>query len=478
MKGNFFLKKSSTEKIKDILIIGLGKSGLSCIRYLSKQEGYKKKSLRISVYDKNKSIEDQKDLLKNFDIEDFFTSNIKYEFLDRKSHIFLSPGVSSLEIKKFKTLPNIINDLSLFLEYLAKDDNNLKIIGVTGTNGKTTTCLFLEHLFTKAGYKAKVAGNVGQSPLDLIDEIQNLDVIILEISSFQLNPFKENGFPGKKMDVGIFLNFTEDHLDMHESMEDYLQSKIALLKSCERQINNSQVLKKIPIKFKDITFKYSNSNHKEIKDLEKFTGENYIVKTLKHNKIIINCNDLEVDIDTTKLSGEHNALNFTAAIAAFRCLDKNFKAFKNVINSFKGAPHRIEWVRELNNIEFYNDSKATNVASTVAALEVFKEKNVLLIVGGDRKKLSLTPLKKYLTKNVSHLLLIGKDSLEIKKLFENIEKLNIFVCKGLASAVNMAWNHSKSGDIILLSPSCSSQDIYKNYIERGEHFKKIVHALK
>ena len=104
MKGNFFLKKSSTEKIKVILIIGLGKSGLSCIRYLSKQEGYKKKSLRISVYDKNKSIEDQKDLLKNFDIEDFFTSNIKYKFLNTKSHIFLSPGVSSLKIKKFKTI--------------------------------------------------------------------------------------------------------------------------------------------------------------------------------------------------------------------------------------------------------------------------------------------------------------------------------------------------------------------------------------
>jgi UDP-N-acetylmuramoylalanine--D-glutamate ligase len=104
--------------------------------------------------------------------------------------------------------------------------------------GKTTTCLFLEHLLIKAGYKARASGNIGNSPLDLIGKIESLEVVVLEISSFQLNPFKKNGFPGKKIDVGVFLNFTEDHLDMHVSIDDYLQSKLALLKSSKRHVIN------------------------------------------------------------------------------------------------------------------------------------------------------------------------------------------------------------------------------------------------
>ena len=183
-------------------------------------------------------------------------------------------------------------------------------------------------------------------------------------------------------------------------------------------------------------------------------------------------------IKESKLLGNHNELNIAAAFAAFRCLDISFSNYQDVIKSFNGAPHRIEWIRDVNGIKFYNDSKATNVASTIAALQFFKDKNIFLIAGGDSKRLSMEPLKKYLNKNVSHLFLIGKDAFVIKKIFVKLNNLKISICKDLTVAVIEAFDHATVGDIILLSPSCSSHDMYQNYVERGEHFNKIVRSLK
>ena len=471
-------QSSTLREIEHILIVGLGKSGLSCVNYLTKQIEFKKKLFEISVYDKNKIVKEQKNLLKNHDIKEFFTGDIKFEFIDKKSHIFLSPGVSPAEVNKFNQKFSIINDISLFLEHLSNNSNNLKVIGITGTNGKTTTCLFLEHLLIKAGYKARASGNIGNSPLDLIGKLESLEVVVLEISSFQLNPFKKNGFPGKEIDVGVFLNFTEDHLDMHVSIDDYLQSKLALLKSSKRQVINEALLKKVPKGFIDITFMHSDGGDIKTEFSEKITQEKYIICSIEDSKFIINNNDFEVCIKESKLLGNHNELNIAAAFAAFRCLDISFSNYQNVIKSFNGAPHRIEWIRDVNGIKFYNDSKATNVASTIAALEFFKDKNIFLIAGGDSKRLSMEPLKKYLNKNVSHLFLIGKDALVIKKIFLKLNNLKIFICKDLTVAVTEAFDHATVGDIILLSPSCSSHDMYQNYVERGEHFNKIVRSLK
>jgi UDP-N-acetylmuramoylalanine--D-glutamate ligase len=469
---------SALEEIKHILVVGLGKSGLSCIDYLTKQIKFKKKLFKISVYDKNKTVKEQRSLLKDLDIKEVYSGDIKFEFIDKKSHVFLSPGVSPAEVNKFNQKFSIINDISLFLEHLSDNSNNLKVIGITGTNGKTTTCLFLEHLLIKAGYKARASGNIGNSPLDLIGKLESLEVVVLEISSFQLNPFKKNGFPGKKIDVGVFLNFTEDHLDMHVSIDDYLQSKLALLKSSKRHVINQALMKKIPKWFKDITFMHSDEGNIKNECSDEISQEKYVICSVEDSKFIINNNNFKVCIKESKLLGNHNELNIAAAFAAFRCLDISFSNYQDVIKSFNGAPHRIEWIRDVNGIKFYNDSKATNVASTIAALQFFKDKNIFLIAGGDSKRLSMEPLKRYLNENVSHLFLIGKDALVIKKIFVKLNNLKISICKDLTVAVSEAFDHATVGDIILLSPSCSSHDMYQNYIERGEHFNKIVRSLK
>ena len=151
MKIKTNLSGSTLKEIEHILIVGLGKSGLSCVNYLTKKIEFKKKLFKISVYDKNKTVKEQRRLLKDLDIKEVYSGDIKFEFIDKKSHVFLSPGVSPAEVNKFNQKFSIINDISLFLEHLSDNSNNLKVIGITGTNGKTTTCLFLEHLLIKAG---------------------------------------------------------------------------------------------------------------------------------------------------------------------------------------------------------------------------------------------------------------------------------------------------------------------------------------
>jgi UDP-N-acetylmuramoylalanine--D-glutamate ligase len=188
---------------ENYLIVGLGRSGLSSAKYLAKYENTFGKTINISTYDKFKNINEQKKILKGLNVKNFYTGDIQAEYCPKGSYIVLSPGIDFNEIEEITQGNKVVNDIFLFLKYIEKKHNatrNLKIIGVTGTNGKTTTCSFLEHLYNKLGINVKLAGNIGLSPLDLIDELDNVEIIILEISSFQLMPFIEKALP-VKLDV-------------------------------------------------------------------------------------------------------------------------------------------------------------------------------------------------------------------------------------------------------------------------------------
>ena len=458
------------DQISNVLIVGLGKSGLSSAKYLTKYKNYSGNSIKVSIYDKFKPIKDQKKLLYGIEIDNFYTGEMIDKFYEGKTHILLSPGINPKEIALYLKHCKLINDISLFLEHLTNishHNSDLRTIGITGTNGKTTTCSLVEHLFLKAGYRTKLAGNIGISPLDLIGEINELDIIILELSSFQLWPFKKQGFPNK-LDVGIFLNFSEDHLDIHSNLLDYFQSKLTLLYSSKRTVV-SQSLNKIPSKFNDISFGKNQARRP--------SELNYKFDKIKTKKFIVDDKGFKVSIDCLKLPGEHNQLNVMAAIASFRCLDDSFEKFEEALACFKGIPHRLEWVKNINGIDFYNDSKATNVASTIAGLESFRKKNIFLIAGGDSKSQPLSPLKKYFEKITINLLLIGCDAELFMESFKSISFLKITMCNSMKEALVHAFKQAKKGDIILLSPACASYDMYQNYIERGDDFKQLVEAL-
>ena len=458
------------DQISNVLIVGLGKSGLSSAKYLTKYKNCSGDSIKVSIYDKFKSIEEQKKILYGLGVENFYTGEMNLNFYEEKTHILLSPGVDPREIEMCLNQCKLINDISLFLEYLANSsllNSSVKTIGITGTNGKTTTCSLVEHLFIKAGYRTKLAGNIGQSPLDLIDMASELDIVILELSSFQLWPFKTEGF-ANKLDVGIFLNFSEDHLDIHSNLLDYFQSKLAILHSSKRTIV-SRSLDKIPTNFNDVSFGKALA--------KKPSRLNYKLDTINTKKFIIDDKGFKVSVDCLNLPGEHNQLNVMAAIASFRCLENSFDKFEGALSSFNGIPHRLEWIKNIYGIDFYNDSKATNVASTVAGLESFSNKNIFLIAGGDSKNQSLSPLKKYFEKNTISLLLIGRDAELFVRSFEAVSLLKITMCNSMKDAVSQAFKQAEKGDIILLSPACASYDMYQNYIERGDDFKHLVEEL-
>ena len=464
---------------KNYLIVGLGRSGLSSAKYLAQQKSGFDEQINISTYDKFLDTNKQKELLKGLSIKNFYTGNISQEMCPKDCCIVLSPGISLNEIKGILRGNEVVNDIFLFLKFIEKNNHatkNLKIIGVTGTNGKTTTCSFLEHLYTKVGANVRMAGNIGLSPLDLIDDLASIEIIILEISSFQLLPFIKKGLP-VIIDVGILLNLTPDHLDIHKNMEEYYQAKAELLRSSKRTILSRNLALSAITEFTDISFGESLQDDSKI-----HFNAKALTKYRQHfqcdEKYIFDDQGFRVEINKLKVAGRHNLLNIMAGIAAFRALGGSSDQLKNILSEFKGIPHRIEWVRLLDDVDYFNDSKGTNVASTVAALETFKHKNnIILIAGGESKGQSLLPLRVLMKKHVSHLLLIGKDANLFEEGFRDIISVKVVRCGTMENAVINAYLFAKKGGVILLSPACSSIDMYKNYTERGNDFKELVCRL-
>jgi UDP-N-acetylmuramoylalanine--D-glutamate ligase len=466
----------SNEKntFKNILIFGLGKSGISSAQYLSKFKNFFGNKISISVYDKFKSIDEQKSLLKGLAIDNFHTGIFEARMCKQHSLIVLSPGINPNEVICDGML---VNDIFLFLDYIKRISSNLsqiKIVGITGTNGKTTTCYFLQHLINAAGLEAHTAGNIGNSPLDLIDNLKESDTVILELSSFQLRLFIDTPFP-RKLDIGIFLNITPDHLDIHKNMDEYLNSKKAILYNSERTIINRDLGEDFVEEFNDITLSCSSyipDQYKKSKllisyDLINKDGQKYI----KDNRGFI------FSIAKLKIPGKHNIFNVMASIAAQRCLEIKFNDYEKTFSSFQGIAHRIEWIKNINDVDYFNDSKGTNVASTIAALASFEDKRIILIAGGDVKNQNLLPLKDSIKDNVKALILIGRDASLFMENFKDIDSIEIAICKSMKDAVAKAYSFANQGEVVLLSPASASLDMYSSYIERGNHFKEIVHQI-
>jgi len=440
-----------------VLILGCGKTGLSIARYL------KRKHVKTSFYDANKLIIDKIKNIQDIQIVSSFFGELKEHFFNGIDCIAVSPGVD-LRNPLFKKLKEngvkFCNDISLFLE-----ETNLlttKVIGVTGTNGKTTVCSILEKILQKSQIKVKAAGNIGYPVLD-IEDAHDLNILILELSSFQIELLNFS-----EIDVGIILNISEDHMDRYDSLEEYLRIKAKLLDQSKIKIINRDDSYLNTLQHKTtVSFGLSQPKAKLDYSLDMQSSSTYIV----------NDTGLRVDISNLKLPGRHNQLNVMAAIAGIRAIYPNFNSFESVLIDIKGIPHRLEWIRHLNGIDFYNDSKATNVGATIVALESFDNSNIFLIAGGDSKKQSLLPLKNILESKVKGLFLIGHDASIFENCFSNISSLKIEKCKDMKEAVFLSYKQAKSGDVVLLSPACASYDMYDNYIERGNDFKYLIEEL-
>ncbi len=450
-------------KNKKVLLVGLAKTGVSTIKYLDKL------GAKTIVNDIKEKAQLEEILTQLKDIK-----NVEYilgyhpENVDDIDMAIVSPGVP-LDLPFICKLKNnnikIIGEVELAYR-LSK--NNPTFIGITGTNGKTTTTSIVGEIFKKANKDTYIVGNIGNPVIDTVDLTNEDSILVTELSSFQLESIDE--FRPK---VSAFLNVTEDHMNRHHTMENYIAAKSRIF---ENQ--------------KDEDFTILNYDDTIVRDLSQKCNSKVIFFSRKeklnkgiyldeNNNIIIDIDKKIVlmNADELSLPGEHNLENCMAAIGITYVSDIDLSIIKDVLKDFKSVEHRQEFVRELNDIIFVNDSKGTNPDSTIKAIKSYK-KNIVLIAGGKDKGSSFDELLEVAKSNVVALVLLGETApkIEICAKEKGFEK--IYNVKNMKEAVEKSYDIAQSGDVVLLSPACASWDMYSNFEVRGKDFKDNVNNLK
>ena len=346
-----------------------------------------------------------------------------------------------------------------------------KIIGVTGTEGKTTTTSLIYEICKKAGYNCFLGGNIGKPIFTKINQMKPEDIVILELSSFQLMGMTVSP------NIAVVTNIFPDHLNVHKSYEEYQDAK--------KSIFRNQTEEGIVILNKDneITEKFADevkgkviffSSTKKLKNGYVYDREDGFIKKCTDGKCekILNKNDI-------KLRGIHNYENICAALAATETVASK-EAQIEAVKNFKGVEHRLEFVREIDGVKYYNDSIGTSPASTIAGLNAFDE-NIILLAGGSDKGLDYKEIGEVIAKKVGTLILTGPTAQKIeeatKQALSEEKSIEIIHTNNLEESVKVAKEKARSGDIVLLSPASASFDAFKNFEERGNYFKTLVNNL-
>jgi len=342
------------------------------------------------------------------------------------------------------------------------------IVAITGTNGKTTTTSLIGQMFREAGYKTLVAGNIG---LPLVSEIENYtadDIVVAEVSSFQLETTRH--FSPK---VAVILNITPDHLDRHGSMEEYIRAKAQIF---ARQKPTDWVV-----------LNYDDPNTRELAgDCPSrviFFSRRHILERgsfVQDGKIMVadQSGPREITgVDSLRIPGSHNLENALAAVAAGHVMGLAPADIARTLGRFTGVAHRLEYVATLNGVDYVNDSKGTNPDAAIKALDAY-DVPIVLIAGGKNKGVSFQEFAEKIKEKVRVLITVGIHGYQIEEAAREQGFTNIFPARDYPHAVQLAYEQARPGEVVLLSPACTSWDMFKNFEERGELFKKLVLELK
>ena len=350
---------------------------------------------------------------------------------------------------------------------------NCPIIAVTGTNGKTTTTVLTGEIFKNAGYDTKVCGNVGLAFAEVVDELSDDSIVVLEVSSYQL--LSTETFRPK---VAMFLNLTQDHIDWHKSIENYLDAKLKInvnQKEKDMIIYNydDELIRGKSDTFNGIKAAFSVHHNLYLEEIKigcclEQERINYFNRIKDYNVSIINTSDIQI-------RGLHNVYNSLASITAAKAFKIEDEVIVDTLKNFSGVEHRIEFVKEINGVKYYNDSKATNVDSLTVALESFG-KNIILIMGGEEEENEFEHIKDLIFKRVKDIIAIGESKQFIKQALSKVASVEI--AESLDEAVRTASNKGSEGDVVLFSPAYKSFDMFDNFEHRGNEFKRIVNQIE
>ena len=394
--------------------------------------------------------------------EDYLAGLEKFDVIFKTP--MLRPDIPELLLAKDNGV-YITSEMEEFVKYCPAP-----IIGVTGSDGKTTTTTLIYHMLTEEGYKVWLGGNIGTPLFDKLDDITEKDKVILELSSFQL----------MVMDVSpqrvVITNLSPNHLDVHKSMEEYVEAKKNIFKFQEQDglliLNlDNEITRNMAAQAKGKVSFFSRLDN--VDEGACIIGKELVLITKGIQHTICS-------IEEVKLPGSHNIENLLAASAAVTGLC-SVESMRKVAVTFMGVEHRIEFVREINGVKYYNDSIASSPTRAAAGLNSFKQK-VILIAGGYDKKIPFDELAEVGVHRIRLLILVGVTARKIEDAFnKEMEKtgikLPIIYADSLASAVDAARKNSSPGDIVTLSPACASFDMFTNFEERGNKFKEIVNNI-
>lgn len=444
-------------KDKKVLVLGLGETGLSSLRWLATQ------GARLSVADTRENPPGLDALKAELPEVSIYTGAFKPASFADVDLIVASPGVplSAPEIKAaIQHGVSVVGDVELFGQYRP---TSAKVIAITGANGKTTVTTLVGEICKAAGLKTIVAGNIGLPVLDALN-METPDVYVLELSSFQLETTSN-----LQIDAAAMLNLSEDHMDRYDSFQDYAIAKARIFYNAKLQVLNRDdawsMLMARP-KLAQVTFGLSDDGDENSYGLKQVNSDTWLCEG---DKELINLQDL-------KIVGLHNAANTLAAAALCRGIGIDYAHIIQTLYNFKGLPHRVEWVANIDDVDYYDDSKGTNVGATCAALTGLAQK-VVLIAGGDGKGQDFAPLAAAVAENASAVVLIGRDASLIEAVLIPTN-IPLYQAIDLTEAVNIAKKLAKADEAVLLSPACASFDMFKNYVHRAEVFVAAVNRLK
>lgn len=444
---------------KKIGIVGMGVSNLPILDLF-----YKNGAIITSFDKRTKDKIDEKTFNEiNEKSKKVFLGEDYLDHLSGQDMIVISPGIRhdlpQIEAEREKGVV-ITSEVKLFF-----DACNCKIIGITGSDGKTTTTTLIHEMLKAGGVSSFIGGNIGTPLISLLENAYADDVIVAELSSFQLFDLD------KSPDIAVITNITPNHLDWHKSMDEYVDSKkniFAYQSEDNRLVINAE---------NDITNSFENVSKGKV---VKFSSKNktngaHLVgdKIYYDDTFIMNKSDII-------LPGDHNVENYLTAISAVYGIVDTV-AIRKVAMNFTGVAHRLEFVREFEGVKYYNDSIASTPTRTTAGLKSYKQK-VILIAGGYDKKIPFDGFGKVIKEHVKSIVLVGATAQKLKKEIESAyseyeNTLPIVMAKDFEFAVKSASAMAREGDIVLLSPACASFDLFKNFEERGNKFKAIVNSL-
>ena len=459
---------------KTIIVVGLGLTGMAVARFL------KKRGALVMVTDQaaEETLEPQAQKIREMGIS-MELGRHRSQTFEKADLIVLSPGVphtiEPLLRAKEHGIP-VIGEIELASRFIKEP-----ILAVTGTNGKTTTSEILGSMLVHSGFKVFVGGNIGNPLIGYADGEQKADFIVAEISSFQLDTI--DTFKPK---IGVLLNITVDHLDRYPNFDAYAASKIRIFKNQQPDdiavLNGSDPLvRSLSEPLKSTRLYYPSLADKEEGALNNGTKIHFhFSESKKPGKKgplahLASRDQWFLNVAGLKLIGRHNLENAAAAALAALAAGASPEAVQEALNLYQGAAHRLEHIDTIHGVDFVNDSKATNVDAVIRAVESFK-KPVVLIMGGLDKGGNFQALREVLARQTKKLIVMGKAAARIQSALE--DTVPTISAASMADAVKQAYRIVSPDNVILLSPGCASFDMYDNYVQRGEDFRKAVENFK